>query len=94
MKYDIYEVSYPILTHSIGFVVSELDRITYNNISILAKPVNDYVDYALKIANETWHMLEKLLKVKYPFEKLDIVTISDNKVKEDAIANMGLILAK
>nr|AMO02528.1 aminopeptidase N4 [Tityus serrulatus] len=90
---DIYETTMKMSTYLVAIVVGNFKSKSSGKISLWASPKNiEYVDYALKVAEEALTFFEVLLGIPYEAPKLDIVSVEEFDTR--GMENWGLIICR
>lgn len=102
MEADYFEITPPISTFSLGFVVSNLTQITYTDEGVSSAPVlkiwarkefHDYIKGVKTKVNTIIKHLTNYWNESYPLAKLDIVALP-NFASVKSADNWGLIVFK
>lgn len=88
--WDEFEVSKPMSTYLVAFVVCDFHNLTDGRVSVWTRPeAIESARYALEVAPKILTFFEKYFNIKYPLPKLDLIALPD--FSAGAMENWGLV---
>lgn len=88
--WDEFEVSVPMSTYLVAFVVCDFKNLADGRVSVWARPdAIESARYALEVAPKILNFFEKYFNIGYPLPELDLIALPD--FSAGAMENWGLI---